>query len=372
MMGAATRHVLMTADAVGGVWTYALDLAEGFAEHGVRVTLAVLGPAPDATQRAQASAIPGLALVETGLELDWTAPTPGALALAAEGLRTLVRDSDADLVHLNSPALAAGQAFDRPVVSVVHSCLATWWSAVRQDEMPEDFRWRAQSHWQGLLASDAVIAPSAAFADDTARTYEIPRPFVVHNGRRAPARFIWPRQPTVCTAGRLWDDGKNIAVLDAAAARIDAPLLAAGPLLGPNGECRRLDRAQALGPMSGQAVRRVFAQSRIFASAALYEPFGLTVLEAAQAGCALVLSDIPTFRELWDGAALFAPARDPSAFAETIQALLDDQDRADQLAQAAAERARRYSVAAMVRGVLDVYGALRPLGLAAPEEEAAA
>jgi glycosyltransferase involved in cell wall biosynthesis len=119
-------------------------------------------------------------------------------------------------------------------------------------------------------------------------------------------------------------------------------------------------------------VRRVFAQSRIFASAALYEPFGLTVLEAAQAGCALVLSDIPTFRELWDGAALFAPARDPSAFAETIQALLDDQDRADQLAQAAAERARRYSVAAMVRGVLDVYGALRPLGLAAPEEEAAA
>jgi glycogen synthase len=123
--------------------------------------------------------------------------------------------------------------------------------------------------------------------------------------------------------------------------------------------------------MPAQAVRRTFAQARIFASAALYEPFGLTVLEAAQARCALVLSDIPTFRELWDGAALFAPARDPQAFAEAIQGLLDDPEQADRLARTAAERAERYSVAAMVRGVLDVYGALRPLGLTAPEEAAA-
>lgn len=371
MMGAATRHVLMTADAVGGVWTYALDLAEGFAEHGVRVTLAVLGPAPDAAQREQAEAIPGLALIDTNLDLDWTAATPKALESATRGLWTLVRDSDADLIHLNSPALAAGQDFDRPVVSVTHSCLATWWGGVRQTEMPEDFRWRTQRHWQGLLASDAVIAPSGAFADDTARTYEIPRPFVVHNGRRAPAMFTWPKRRAVCTAGRLWDDGKNIAVLDAAAARIDAPLLAAGPLRGPHGEQRRLDHAQALGSMPAQAVRRTFAQARIFASAALYEPFGLTVLEAAQARCALVLSDIPTFRELWDGAALFAPARDAQAFAEAIQSLLDDPNQAERLARTAAERAERYSVATMVRGVLDVYGALRPLGLTAPEEAAA-
>jgi glycogen(starch) synthase len=372
MMEAATRHVLMTADAVGGVWTYALDLADGFAEHGIRVTLAVLGPAPDPAQRAQAEAIAGLTLVETGLELDWTAPTPGALASAADGLRTLVRDSDADLVHLNSPALAAGQVFDRPVVSVAHSCLATWWGGVRQTEMPEDFRWRAQRHWQGLLASDAVIAPSAAFAEDTARTYEIPRPFVVHNGRCAPATFARPKQRIACTAGRLWDDGKNIAVLDAAAARIDAPLLAAGPLRGPNGEERRLRHAQVLGSMPPQAVRRTFAQARVFASAALYEPFGLTVLEAAQARCALVLADIPTFRELWDGAALFAPARDAEAFAAAIQTLLDNPDEADRLARAATERARRYSVVAMVRGVLDVYGALRPLALARNEEGVAA
>ena len=38
------RHVLMTADAVGGVWTYALDLCRGLGTRGVHVSLVVLGP----------------------------------------------------------------------------------------------------------------------------------------------------------------------------------------------------------------------------------------------------------------------------------------------------------------------------------------
>ena len=38
-----TERVLMTADAVGGVWTYCLDLAKALGEQGVKVTLAVMG-----------------------------------------------------------------------------------------------------------------------------------------------------------------------------------------------------------------------------------------------------------------------------------------------------------------------------------------
>ena len=75
-------QVLMTADAVGGVWTYALDLAAGLAERGVDLTLAVLGPTPSEDQRAAAASIPGLRLVETGLPLDWTAATRAEIAEA--------------------------------------------------------------------------------------------------------------------------------------------------------------------------------------------------------------------------------------------------------------------------------------------------
>lgn len=43
----------------------------------------------------------------------------------------------------------------------------------------------------------------------------------------------------------------------------------------------------------------------IYVHPALCEPFGLAVVEAAQAGCALVLSEIAPLRENWEGAALF-------------------------------------------------------------------
>jgi glycosyltransferase involved in cell wall biosynthesis len=353
-------RVLMTADAVGGVWTYALDLAGGLARLGVETTLMVLGPSPGRDQLAQARAVAGLELIDTRLPLDWLASEPAEILEVGAALRGLARGLGADLIHLNSPALAAGGGFSAPVIGVCHSCMATWWSAVKDGPMPADFRWRAQALWQGMLACDALIAPSAAFADATARTYEIPRPFVVPNGRRPQATEPARREPMVFTSGRLWDEGKNMTVLDRAAALIQAPLLAAGPLHGPDGGLARLRHAQALGRLPAGDIARWLARAPVFASAALYEPFGLGVLEAAQAGCALVLSDIATFRELWEGAAIFVPAGNPQAFAEAFRQLLAEPEEVDWYGRLARVRAARFGVDAMAAGVVDIYRLRRP------------
>ena len=114
-----------------------------------------------------------------------------------------------------------------------------------------------------------------------------------------------PRDIPVLTAGRLWDEGKNVAALDRAAEHLPFKICAAGPLTGPNGASVEFDRLDWLGILDAAGLQDMMARTAVFVSPALYEPFGLAVLEAAQAGCALVLSDIPTFRELWDGAALF-------------------------------------------------------------------
>ncbi len=45
------------------------------------------------------------------------------------------------------------------------------------------------------------------------------------------------------------------------------------------------------------------------------------MLEAALSGCALVLGDIDSLREIWDGAAVFVPPNDTSALAEAIERL---------------------------------------------------
>jgi glycogen synthase len=350
-------RVLMTADAVGGVWTYAMDLAAGLSERGIATTLMVLGPSPSPTLAGRARAIPGLELVDTALPLDWTASEPAEVLDAGAVLRGLVRRTKPDLVHLNSPAIAAELDLDVPVLGMCHSCLATWWTAVKDAPMPADFLWRSRLQWQGMMACDALAAPSSAFAEALVRTYEIPAPFVVHNGRRPPLSAANAgRERLVLTSGRLWDEAKNVATLDAAAGTASVRLLAAGPEVGPNPANQIvLPHTQALGELSGPRVAEHLRSAAVYASAALYEPFGLGVLEAAQAGCALVLSDIPTFRELWDGAALFVPPKDTNAYAIAFRRLLDNGVERRRLADAALARSWRYTDGRMVEGVLRLY-----------------
>ncbi|HET9225405.1 MAG TPA: glycosyltransferase family 1 protein, partial [Thermoanaerobaculia bacterium] len=54
------RKVLMTADTVGGVWNYALELARGLADQGIEVALASMGNPLDELQREMACRVPRL------------------------------------------------------------------------------------------------------------------------------------------------------------------------------------------------------------------------------------------------------------------------------------------------------------------------
>ncbi len=355
------EHVLATVDAVGGVWTYAVELARGLAARGVRTTLAVLGPAPGVDQRAEAEAVPGLSLIDTGLPLDWTAGSAAEVDCAGIRLAVLAAQLRPDLVHLNSPALAASARFPAPVVGVAHSCVATWWRAVKPGlPLPADFAWRTELVARGYAACDALVAPTRAFAEATAAVYGLAEPpTIVWNGRTpAPAPASQAPAAFAFTAGRLWDEGKGLAALDRAAARLSVPVRAAGPTRAPHGGDVALRHLQLLGRLDAREMAAVLARRPVFVSAALYEPFGLAVLEAAQAGCALVLSDIPTFRELWNGAALFVAPQDDAAIACAIESLIADPAARARLAEAAASRAERYSVDATVEKMLSLYRSL--------------
>lgn len=360
-------RLFMTADAVGGVFSYALDLAEGLAPLGFQTTLALLGPAMSPAQSRLAAGRPYLDLIETRLPLDWMAQDPAEVEMAAREVAVLATAVAADIVQLNTPALGIA-AFSAPVVAVVHSCLASWWRAVHGGELPDDFTWRTHLLARGLEGADLIAAPSAAFAREVAGLYRC-AVTPVRNGRAAGAPpSSGPLPACAFTAGRLWDAGKNARTLDAAAGLSRLPLKAAGPLSGPEGSRFRPTHLEALGRISEAEVRAHLSSRPIFVSAALYEPFGLSVLEAAQAGCALVLSDIPTFRELWEGAALLVPPRDPAALAAALDALAAEPARRSALGTAAATRAARYSLPAMAAGMAALY---RPLAARRSPEAAA-
>ncbi len=350
---AADIHVLMSIDAVGGVWRYAMDLAAGMAPLGYRFTFAGFGPPPSARQADEASRLGHLVWLDA--QLDWTTEDEAALDAIPALLSDLARGHRVDALHLNLPSQAAGLSIDLPVVVVSHSCVVTWFAAVRQTEVPPGWTWQTRRNRAGFDGADAVIAPTRAHADALVRSYgHIDGLTVVHNGT-ATSPGPAAKEPFVFAAGRWWDDGKNAAVLDAAAAMTRWPVLMAGAQTGPSGQHRAVVNARTTGELRHADIIDLMSRASIVASPSIYEPFGLAPLEAAACGAALVLSDIPTYRELWGGAALFANARNPSDFATAIDRLAADASLRTQLGAAALDRAGRFTLPAQARAMSAVY-----------------
>ncbi len=348
------RRVMLTADAVGGVWTHALELARGLGGRGVEVLLAVLGPAPGEARLAEAAAVPGLTLAATGLGLEWD---DKAGPLAREGRRALLgleQEFRPDVVHANGYREAAA-GFAAPVLVGAHSCVRTWWRACRGGEPPAG-EWGAYARGvrEGLAAAGLLVAPTQAFLEEFRGAWggRLPPARVVPNGLDLPSVSDVTKRPFVLAAGRLWDEAKGVAALAEAARRLPWPVLVAGD--GPAGEGLR-----HLGHLPPGELRALMAEAAIFAAPARYEPFGLAVLEAAASGCALVLGDVPTLRELWDGTARFVSRNEPG---DTLTgALLDltgDEAERERLGAAARERARAFTRGRMVEGYLAAYADL--------------
>lgn len=339
------RHILMTLDAVGGVWRYSLDLCAALGRHGIHFLLVGMGPEPSQSQWEEVRALRNADLVWLDIPLDWQAENAAQLDSLPDWLGELARRWQVDLMHLNLPAQAVGLQVDCPVIVASHSCLTTWWQAVRNGPLPEAWHWNRDYNARGLQAADAVITPSRSHAAALNLAYGALKAPIrsVPNGTAKPGQRFGKAQ-LVLAAGRWWDEGKNGAVIDAAAECVEWPLFMAGPLAGPAGQEIRLRHACPLGERRPDDMRRLMGRASIFVSASLFEPFGLAVLEAAAAESALVLAGIPTFREFWDGAAVFVDPRDSRAFAAAINGLIGDRHACALLAAAARQRAGAYTL----------------------------
>lgn len=349
------HRVLMTIDCVGGVWRYALDLAASLANHNVSVAMIGFGPPPSAAQRAEATSA-CVALTWEDIPLDWM---PGGLAHLDHARLAVLRAAktfNADIVHLNTLALAGAALSPFPCVAVAHSCVPTWWRAVRGGALPADWRAHAQVNKSGLQTASFVIAPSHSHAQDIVAVYGPQTNVrVVYNASPETAAARRRREPLVFAAGRWWDEGKNARALDAAAKMIPWPVVMAGSLQDPAGPRQTIAHARAVGPLDTATNAEWMRRASIFAAPSIYEPFGLAVLEAARASTPLVLADIPTFRELWDGAALFASPSSPHEFASAIEQLMGQPNLRRRLAAKARTRAAQFTHARQADAMLAVY-----------------
>lgn len=351
-------RIFLTTDAVGGVWRYSAQLAAHLADDGYAVKLGVIGPAPTPSQRNELAAFETVEIAPVDAPLDWLAGSGQAIAAGGEAIAEAARDWKADIIQLNQPAFADAD-YSAPTIVKAHSCVTTWWRATKGEAPPAEWDWHAGAVREGFRRASLCCAPSAAFAAALQEAYALNRrPVVVRNGVRDRSYF-GAKDQFVFAAGRVWDESKNFAVLDAAAQALDWPVRLAGSTQAPDGQPRAaLRNVCCLGTLDAQTMAVELGATPIFVSPSLYEPFGLAVLEAAQAGAALVLAEIPTFRELWNDAALFFDPRDPAALADAVNSLIRDPQLRRRNAAAAEARAGDYTSERSANGMASLYRAM--------------
>ncbi len=353
-------NVLMTADTVGGVFTYALELAGALGRRGIQVALATKGGALSDAQWDEARRIPGLEVFESADRVEWMEDPWEDVARSSAWLLDLADHLQPDVIHLNEYAHGA-LPFSAPTLLVGHFCVCSWFEAVHGTTPPPAFDRYRYEVARGLAAAGMVVAPTRWMLEALRRHYgPLPAARVIPSGRSA-ARFR-PREkePLILCAGRLWDAAKNSATLESIAGDLPWPVLLAGEEEYPDGTHRGPSprRTRTPGRLSPGALGAFFERAAIYALPARYEPFGLSVLEAALAGCALVLSDIASLRETWENAAVFVDPDSPDLLHATLLGLIERPELRATLGDRARTRGLALSPARMAEAYLDAYATL--------------
>ncbi len=321
---AELTSLLMTADPLGGAFTHAVDLAAELASRGVSVTLATMGGRLSRSQERAALDVKRLTLVQSSFRLEWMDDAWGDVWRAGDWLLEIERRTCPDVVQLSGYAHGA-LPFKAPRIIVAHSCALSWWQAVTGTPPPPAYEAYRLAVQAGLASADAVVTPTGTMLRALVGHYGSPiRPRIIPGAVPPQAFRPSAKEASIATVGRLWDPAKNIAALGDVAAALPWPIYAAGSNLDVDGKPRRQRALHPLGELSRPEVASLLSRAAIFALPARYEAFGLSVLEAALAGCALVLGDIPELRETWSDAALYVPPDDRRALGRALLAMIDD------------------------------------------------
>lgn len=266
----------------------------------------------------------------------------GSVRGALRTLRTALRHSEYDVVHVHAPAsavlLLVACALERRRRDDVVFTLHNSWPNLR-------LRNKALAA-VGVAAFPVVVACSRSAADSFPRTVRRLAPggriAVVPNGvdvgrldraQDAAAEPLTGPGITVVTVGRLIPI-KDQAALLAAFARVAGPddrllVVGEGPLRAElERQARALgiaDRVRMPGLLARDEVYRMLAGADVYVSASHGEGLPLSVLEALAAGLPTVLSDIAPHRELAESndAVRLVPVGDVDALAAAIGHLRD-------------------------------------------------
>jgi glycosyltransferase involved in cell wall biosynthesis len=351
-------RLLITSDTVGGVWRFTQELTSGLLEAGDEVALVSFGREPSVAQQAECERLHArwgefFFYVSCDTPLEWMRENNRAFGEDAAVLARVSREFKAELLHANQFCFGAAR-LEMPTVVTAHSDVLSWARCCRGAGL-EDSEWLARYCalvQRGLNAADVVTAPTAWMMRALGEGFRLPwQQIVIPNGRSVTVQTANERRLQAVTAGRVWDEAKDMALLETV--RSPMPLVVAGEMECDGARAGVLKGVEVCGVLCGQAMLQLFAESAVCICTSRYEPFGLAPLEAALCGCAIVAREIASVQEVWANAALYF--RDAEELSAVLRRLYEDPEFLCRYQRRAGERARIFSRERMVESYRTLY-----------------
>lgn len=354
-------RLLITTDTVGGVWRFGIELVEGLLEAGESVSLVSFGRVPSRSQLLECERLTDrwnrtFHYTASEAPLEWMQHNGRSYQEGLEVLEQAVHAFRTELLHSNQYCYAAAD-LGVPTIVTAHSDVLSWGEACRGGNL-DDSEW-LQSYCtlvqRGLDSAAAITAPTQWMLRNLARHFDLPgQRRIIANGLALPSTPAYRRNLQAVTAGRLWDEAKDISLLNSVQSHI--PLAIAGPTDCDGAEAVVIPNAQYCGELTQEQLLGLFSSSAIYLCTSRYEPFGLAPVEAGLCGCAVVARDIEPLREVWgDAAAYFTDAQDLS---NVLNSFAEDPARLHYQQQCSTARARQFTRERMVTEYRALYASV--------------
>lgn len=344
--------ILLTTDNIGGVWTFTLNLARGLKRNGMDVCVVVIGNKMSDYQRSELSFTSWYFI---SAKQEWMEDPWNDIRKAGCLLMDITASFRPDIVHLNSYSFGELH-WNVPVVITAHSCVLSWWNAVKGGEAPEEWDMYRENVGKGIRAADVVVAPGTAMMKSVEKYYSPwKHKVVINNGSDSSAFHPAHKEKFVFSMGRLWDEAKNIKLVIEAAKEIRYQVFIAGDLTGIS--THHLPRnVHFLGRLTSVQIAGWLSEAALYVLPVKYETFGYTFLEAAFSGCAIITGNIDSMREIWTDEAIFVDTEDRSDLADAINSLMADDNKTEFMAMKAREKAmKEYTLEKMTSEYIALY-----------------
>lgn len=231
-------------------------------------------------------------------------------------------------------------------------------------KIPSAYGWRARWYlnWstrRAVKKCEKVFVPSEAVRADLERFYHAKNVLVIPHGPLAlkPVKAQRSTSPQFFFIGRL-EPKKNISTL-LDAWRIYSQdnvgrLILAGNAV-PGYRLPDVENVERLGYVTEEEASRLFYSSTAMVFPSLEEGFGFPLLQAFQARCPVICSDLPVLREVGGEAALYVDPLDSAGFAQALKQVASDAALRERLVREGQARLTKSSWKQAARAVVEAF-----------------